>query len=318
MSRPLVSVIVPAYNHARYLPDRLDSITRQEVEDMEIVLLDDASTDGSADLLRDFAAKDHRARLLAQRENSGSPYRQWERGLAAARGRFIWIAESDDLAEPGLLRCLLDPLLRDDCLVLAFCESKRIDHNGNELGLMRDFHIPAAERRKWEGDHKWGGREFCLGPMLWRNAIPNASAVVFRAEAAPFPINPLGLRLAADWWFWARMVYGAHLHYQAHPLNRFRWHEETVRSSTTPSRFLWEASRVRLAILEKFDAGITARHQVSSRARHDLIGVCHDLDLAERIFEIIRWTPIWSRHIRQQPRLWLKKMVKILAGWGNG
>ncbi|MBM4058315.1 MAG: glycosyltransferase, partial [Planctomycetes bacterium] len=104
---PLVSVIVPNYEHAPHLPERLASILDQDVVDIEIILLDDRSGDGSLAILEEFARREPRASVVANTVNSGSAFRQWRKGLVQARGRYVWITESDDAARPGLLRTLV-------------------------------------------------------------------------------------------------------------------------------------------------------------------------------------------------------------------
>ena len=101
---PLVSVIVPNYNHEKYLPARLRSITEQTYQNVEIILLDDASTDGSRAILEKFSSEESRARFLPNSQNSGSTFKQWRKGLLHARGKYVWIAESDDAAEPHSLK----------------------------------------------------------------------------------------------------------------------------------------------------------------------------------------------------------------------
>lgn len=75
MATPKVSVIVPNYNYARYLPDRIDSILKQTFQDFELILLDDASTDGSAALLERWRNHPKVSHIVVNDTNSGSPLR---------------------------------------------------------------------------------------------------------------------------------------------------------------------------------------------------------------------------------------------------
>src|SRR5437588_9034397 len=127
MSTPLVSVIVPNYNHAKYLPRRLESILAQTAVDFELILLDDCSTDDSRSLLTRFAATDARCRCVFNAKNSGSVFRQWNLGVGMARGKYIWIAESDDWAAPTFLAQLVSALERNPRCGIAYCQSRTID-----------------------------------------------------------------------------------------------------------------------------------------------------------------------------------------------
>ncbi|WP_083097460.1 glycosyltransferase [Pseudophaeobacter leonis] len=83
---PEVSVVLPNYNYEDYLPQRLDSILAQQFQDFELILLDDASTDGSAALLESYAALRAGTQLALNTENSGSPFAQWLRGIGDGAG----------------------------------------------------------------------------------------------------------------------------------------------------------------------------------------------------------------------------------------
>lgn len=98
-----VSVIVPNYNHSLFLEERLSSIFNQTFQDFEVILLDDASTDDSVFVLKAYAENDKVSHLIINTTNTGSPFKQWKKGIELAKGEFIWIAESDDSCEPTFL-----------------------------------------------------------------------------------------------------------------------------------------------------------------------------------------------------------------------
>lgn len=104
---PLVSIIIPNFNHSRFLRERLESVFNQTFEDFEVILLDDASTDSSVEILEEYAKDPRVSHLVVNKENSGSPFRQWQRGIELSQGKYIWIAESDDSCDPDfLLTCV--------------------------------------------------------------------------------------------------------------------------------------------------------------------------------------------------------------------
>src|SRR5882762_42615 len=123
-ARPTVSIVVPNYNHARFLRQRLDSIVGQTFQDFELILLDDCSTDESQSILREYAT-DSRVRLEFNEKNSGSTFKQWNKGVRLARGEYIWIAESDDYADERLLERLVGVLEAEPEVTLAYCRSWR-------------------------------------------------------------------------------------------------------------------------------------------------------------------------------------------------
>ena len=119
---PNVSVIVPNYNHARFLRQRLDSILAQSFQDFELILLDDCSTDDSRTILKEYA-RGPRVRLELNEANSGSPFKQWNKGVRLAQGRYVWIAESDDYADTRFLERMVPVLEEHPIVQFVFCRS---------------------------------------------------------------------------------------------------------------------------------------------------------------------------------------------------
>lgn len=146
-SRPWLSILIPVYNVRPYLADCLDSLRRQPDTGVEILLLDDASTDGSAALMTRLAGLDGRIRCLSHARN---------RGLSAARntlldaslGHYLWFLDSDDLLAPGTLAGLR-PIAHDAAPDLVLCdfrllrERMTLKHRWRGEWHMRAFTGPA-------------------------------------------------------------------------------------------------------------------------------------------------------------------------------
>src|ERR1700733_15685962 len=93
MTMPKVSVVIPSYNHARFLRRRIDSILQQSYQDFELILLDDCSPDNSREILTSYV-DDPRVRIEFNTTNSGSTFKQWNKGGGLAHGGKLWFAES--------------------------------------------------------------------------------------------------------------------------------------------------------------------------------------------------------------------------------
>ncbi len=91
---PLVSIIIPNFNHSRFLRERLESVFNQTFEDFEVILLDDASTDSSVEILEEYAKDPRVSHLVVNKENSGSPFRQWQRGIELSQGKYCLLYTS--------------------------------------------------------------------------------------------------------------------------------------------------------------------------------------------------------------------------------
>lgn len=122
-----VSVIVPVYNVREYLERCVDSIINQSVKEIEIILVDDGSTDGSGDLCETLAKKDHRIKVIHQENQGLGPARN--SGLDVAKGQYVSFIDSDDWIELNTYEILLDIIGKNECQIVT-CGRKIVDDNG--------------------------------------------------------------------------------------------------------------------------------------------------------------------------------------------
>ena len=227
---PTVSVIVPNYNHARFLRKRIDTILAQTYQDFELILLDDCSTDDSRSILREYAS-DPRVRLEFNEANSGSTFKQWNKGIRISKGKYLWIAESDDYAARRLLERLVTVLDRDREVAFAFCRSWSVVKEDDNLKGFADFYADPLDPR-WQVDFDCEGRELCENYFVRDTPIANGSAVVFRKESYEHVGGAdESLRICGDWKAWAAMALNGKVAYVSEPLNYYRSHDTTVRNA---------------------------------------------------------------------------------------
>ena len=134
---PYVSIIIPNYNHAPYLKQRIESVLSQSYQNFEVILLDDRSTDNSWDILQAYKGHEKVSHCLRNDRNSGSPFIQWQKGIEIAKGEWIWIAESDDWADESLLESLINLTRLYPQVPLVFCQSKT--HFDDKIEIVRHF-----------------------------------------------------------------------------------------------------------------------------------------------------------------------------------
>jgi glycosyltransferase involved in cell wall biosynthesis len=246
-----ISVIVPNYNYAEYLKDRLLSIWAQTYPIFEIIVLDDASTDRSLEEIAELQKYYGRQiRLLSNGKNSGSPSRQWARGVGMSRGDLIWIAEADDFADPEFLAAVTEPF-QDKTTVLSYCQSRQVDENG--LVLSNDYleYVSDIDQVLWRRDYNRPGLVEIEEALSIKNTIPNVSAVVFRREAIVEVLNDhlnemVALRNASDWLCYLRMMTKGSVNFIARSLNNHRRHKRstTLSASASDRRHLEEIIRM--------------------------------------------------------------------------
>jgi|GEM_PF-757538 len=228
--RPLVSVIIPNYNHAAYLGQRIESVLAQTWPDYELILMDDCSTDHSREIIEKYRNHPRVSRVLYNEANSGSTFRQWNKGVAAARGEFIWLAESDDYAHPAFLKTLVEKLQACPSAGLAFCHSHLVDERGTATGSTTDWNMPHEPWAALAQQPCWPGELFCRQFLTGRCAIPNASAVVFRKQCYQAAGGAdVSRQMTGDWKLWFNILIRTQGILETRPLNYFRTHPNTVR-----------------------------------------------------------------------------------------
>lgn len=237
--RPAVSVIVPNYNHEYYLRERLNSIFGQSFKDFEVILLDDASTDHSLDVLIDHA---HHAdvRIVRNEINSGSPFRQWLKGIDMADSDILWIAESDDTCDPELLRTLL-PVFDNPKVKLAYVNSNIIDENGRITGdYTSTEYLSSLSTTKWGRNYQVTAEQEINDGLGVKNTILNISAVLVRRFEMNKEFRDIlqSMRIAGDWYFIANALKEGFVVYDAKKLNSHRRHASSVIAQTVTDKKL--------------------------------------------------------------------------------
>ena len=270
--RPEVSVIVPNYNYERYLPERLRTIADQSFQDFEVILLDDQSSDGSVGVLRDWAGTRPGTRLEVNEVNSGSPFAQWLKGMALARGELIWIAEADDSARPEMLGRLVRAMC-DRNVMLAYAKSVPIGADGTVLGDYGPIYLDRINAGRWNGNYVVTDHEEVNSGLGIANCIPNASSVLFRAfEPEPeFASALLDMRMCGDWLFYLRAIRGGLVAFNAAPDNLHRRHDSTVTSATEGSlRYFDELATVRKFVRNTYKIEPAVQSRISDFMRDEI------------------------------------------------
>lgn len=219
---PTVSVIVPNYNHAPFLKQRIDSILRQTYQDFELILLDDCSTDNSCDIMEQYRNNPHVSHIVYGESNSGSAFRQWDKGIALAKGEWIWVAESDDYCEPFFLERLMGEVARVPDCVLAYSATYWVDQQGQKL---------------WDTPHSdkvniYNGHDFILQKLAVCNSIANVSECIFRRDKfRPAESHRYEhMRLCGDWFVYILLAEQGKVIEVEEPLNYYRQHNGNISS----------------------------------------------------------------------------------------
>lgn len=221
MNNPLVSVIIPNYNYARYLDERIQSVLNQTYQNFELIILDDNSTDDSINVINKYANHPRVSKIIINEENSGSPFIQWRKGILEASGTIVWIAESDDYCMPNFLEVLVEKHIANNS-VLTFCKSELVDENGRKFG---ENHQMAVEN----DDVILSGRHFISTYLAFSNVVQNASCAIFSKTAAlAIDKGYMDYKGAGDWLFWIELAERGNVCYVNKKLNCYRLHRKST------------------------------------------------------------------------------------------
>ncbi len=233
-----LSIILPSYNHSKFLKKRLNSIVNQSFKDWRLIIIDDRSDDGSIDILTQFANeyKDKIEHFIINNINSGSGYNSWEKGIELAKGDYIWIAETDDYSDEKFLKKSIEVLDKNKNCALSFCSSNYVDTIENQL-------YDSTNRTKSlnvnEGDFSFFDASILNDKLPFSTYITNGSSVVFRKPKEKIPSQVFVNKQSSDIFLWTYLVNGKEFAFINQKLNYFRRHDDST--TTKNSKFNQES-----------------------------------------------------------------------------
>jgi teichuronic acid biosynthesis glycosyltransferase TuaG len=147
---PLVSVVMPSYNHEKFISEAIESVLGQDFDDLELIIVDDASTDASPQIIQKYAEEDDRVRAIFHETNCGIA-KTANDGLEIAKGKFLAIIASDDVWMKNKLSKQLAVLKSDEDLIVH-AEGEIIDERSQPVGLSFSERTGHKDSRKRSGD----------------------------------------------------------------------------------------------------------------------------------------------------------------------
>lgn len=234
---PKVTALVPSYNHGRYIHERIQSILKQTYKNIELIVIDDHSEDDSHDSIANLQEY-YGFKYFRNDKNSGTPFSAWERILNIATGDFIWVCESDDVAEPKFLDRAVSCFNKEQGAVLFYCSSHIINKYNTIIGHTDDFFHDIWKESRWDNNFVVNGRDELLQFQLRGQTVPNMSSALIRTNAFKMAFTPFlkRLRLTGDWLFISNVMKQGRVIFFRDTLNRFRKHEATSRVRVKSAR----------------------------------------------------------------------------------
>lgn len=221
MSNPKVSVLIPAYNYAQYLPEAIDSVLAQTYVDFELIVVDNCSTDNTEEIVNNYAKNDARIKFVQNQENIGM-YRNYNQALLYASGKYIKFLNADDKFEPTLLEKFVN-VLENDTTISIITSYRQF------FGSKNDILQPRYKGRI-------EAKTAILASLRHGNWIGEPTTVMFRRSNLNLGLFDISLLMFADQDMWLRHLRVGDLYIIDEVLSFFRIHEEQGTAYLTSNR----------------------------------------------------------------------------------
>ena len=263
-----VSCVIPNYNYANYIENRIDSVVNQTYPLYELIVLDDKSSDNSVEVIEkklEETKKEHpqlKVKFIPNKENSGSVFKQWELAFKEFTGDYLWIAEADDLCNKHFLNVVMKGF-KDKDVVLSYAESRIIDEENKTTSKDMRECIDLSKTYRYDCDYINDGKAELEAILCTNNSIPNASGVVFKRNDDVDYTKYLkeaqqGFKLAGDWYFYVKVLLHGKIAYASDSLNYHRFHTNSVTNTTKNLTKLKEAIKIQNVVSEDTNLSETA------------------------------------------------------------
>ena len=203
-NQPLVTIIIPCYNTERFVVETIESCLKSSYQNLEILVIDDGSTDNSAQLIKNIANKNPTVQYIYQKNKGLSSARNT--GIDSAKGDFLMFLDADDLIYQNKIKIQVDFLQKNPKYDLLASGFARTDERGKLL-----YDSPAKEK------------QIDLSDMVTSSQFPVHTALIRKAAIKNTGYFDTSLRAAEDWDYWCRMLIKGHQMYRlAQPLCTYR------------------------------------------------------------------------------------------------
>ncbi len=215
---PLVSVVMPSYNHEKFIAEAIESVLGQDFDDLELIIIDDASADASRQIIQEYEAKDSRIRVILHEANCGIA-KTMNDGIEIARGKFLAVIASDDVWMKDKLGKQLAVLKSNEDLVV-WTEGEVINDEGQQVGSSFSEKTGRYDSRKKSGD--------IFQELLFDGAFIFGSTVLVKKANLGGILFDERLIYANDWKFYLDLAAKYEFFYISEPLAKYRIHESNT------------------------------------------------------------------------------------------
>lgn len=247
MDGPLVSVIIPSYNHEKFIKECIDSVLNQTYKNFELIIIDDGSKDKTSEILNKY--DDSRMQIIYQ-ENVGA-HNTINRGLALAKGEYLTILNSDDVYMKNRLELIVNYLMKNPEVSLVSTYIEIINSDSKKLGIKEAW----RNMEPWIIQHKdksFIQTDDAVKNLIMTNYISTTSNMMFSRKLYESIGGMRNLRFAHDWDFALRAAECGQCIVIEKPLMKYRIHS-TNTISTNRKHMLFEICWMYAVNIHRFE-----------------------------------------------------------------
>lgn len=275
-----ISVVIPNYNYERFLLQRLYSILNQNYKLYEIIILDDCSQDNSKELIDNLVKELSKYITITKNYNtvnSGTAFKQWQKGFSLAKGDYVWIAEADDYCEKSMISSLVNTIINNQDVVLSYVDTAFIDVNG--VKQLKSI-IPEIDIQKsghWDKSFISNGIDEIKNYAFLNCTIANVSSCLIKNDNYSKILEECSTyKQAGDWLFYVNVMKQGKISFINKPINYYRVHGNNVSSTMKKERHIEEILKLYEKYINEFD--LTDKHRKLMRERIKFLKRVWDLN----------------------------------------
>lgn len=231
-----VSAVIPNYNYAKFLYQRVYSILSQNYPIYELIILDDCSNDNSKDVIEEIKNSLNsliKVKVVYNSVNSGTAFKQWKKGFNNTTGDYVWICETDDYCDSNLLVNLVKPIMNNKDIVISYADTAFIDEFGiKRLKTIRN-EIDIQKTGHWNKNYINDGITEIKEYLYLNNTIANVSSSLIKKDNYDEYFEMVkDYKQCGDWLFYAKVISNGKVAYTNKTLNYYREHGNNISSTT--------------------------------------------------------------------------------------
>lgn len=265
-----VSVVVPNYNYSSYLYQRIYSILNQNYKIYELIILDDNSIDNSKEIIeeiKELVSPYINLKIIYNMCNSGTAFKQWQKGFNIATGEYIWIAEADDYCNKSFLKTVIKPIINNKDIVISYCDTKFIDSKGSIIMNTIKNEIDIQKTGHYNNNFMIEGKQEFKNYTYLNCTIANVSSTIIKkGDYSSIFKEAIKYKQAGDWIFYANVMQNGYIAYNKKGLNYYRVHDKNVSTITKKESHLAEIKSIHEYYRKKY--GLTKKQEENIKLRY--------------------------------------------------